>query len=176
MKSRNNVFIATLCALAFAFASAADAGPRFDGGPIHPGGKRSNANPEGGAQISKPQDIPLPVVSVGFAPIGLTLDQTARLNLVNMDVANGITVSCQFMDASGLVLAESSTTLTIGTIFSVDFKSNPAPGEFPQQMRAEVRVQVDILTAGISSDSLRRSLEVFNNNSGETTVYLGGDK
>ena len=46
----------------------------------------------------KPDNI-LPIVSISFAPVGLTLDQTARLNLVNMNVANGITVSWRFMDA-----------------------------------------------------------------------------
>jgi hypothetical protein len=175
MKNQNKIFVGTMCALACAFASVAHAGPVLDGGPSHlPVSVRLNANTGDGGQFSVRQDIPLPVLSVGYAPIGLTLDQTARLNLINMDVANGITVSWKFIDASGAILAGASTTLTLGKIFSVDFKSAQAPGESQQQMRAEVRVQVDILTAGVSSDSLRRSLEVFNNNSGETTVYLGG--
>ena len=121
----------------------------------------------------KPDDI-LPVVSVSFAPVGLTLDQTARLNLVNMNVANGITVSWRFMDAQGTILAQSSTTLGVGKIVSVDFKRHSLPGESPVQLRAEVQVQVDIITYGVPSDGLRRSLEVFNNYTGETTVYMGG--
>ena len=121
----------------------------------------------------KPDDI-LPVVSVSFAPVGLTLDQTARLNLVNMNVANGITVSWRFMDAQGTILAQSSTTLGVGKIVSVDLKRHSLPGESPVQLRAEVQVQVDIITYGVPSDGLRRSLEVFNNYTGETTVYMGG--
>lgn len=91
-----------------------------------------------------------------------------------MNVANGITVSCLFMDATGDILAQSSTTLGTGKIVSVDFKRPSAPGESPVQLRAEVQVQVDIITAGVPSDGLRRGLEVFNNYTGETTVYIGG--
>ena len=159
MKNQNHLFITTLVALAFAFAPVVQAGPRLDGGPTY--------------LRSKPDDI-LPVVSVSFAPVGLTLDQTARLNLVNMNVANGITVSWRFMDAQGTILAQSSTTLGVGKIVSVDFKRHSLPGESPVQLRAEVQVQVDIITYGVPSDGLRRSLEVFNNYTGETTVYMGG--
>ena len=159
MKNQNYLSITTLVALAFAFAPVVQAGPRLDGGPTY--------------LRSKPDNI-LPVVSVSFAPVGLTLDQTARLNLVNMNVANGITVSWRFTDAQGTILAQSSTTLGVGKIVSVDFKRHSLPGESPVQLRAEVQVQVDIITYGVPSDGLRRSLEVFNNYTGETTVYMGG--
>jgi hypothetical protein len=174
VKNRNNVFTATLVALAFALSPVAEAGPRPDGGPVYlPGSKRLDANSDTGTKLGKPDAI-LPVVSISFAPVGLTLNQTARLNLVNMNVANGITVSWRFMDAKGAILAQSSTTLGVGKIISVDFKRQSLPGESPEQLRAEVQVQLDILTYGIPSDSLRRSLEVFDNNSGATTVYMGG--
>jgi hypothetical protein len=91
-----------------------------------------------------------------------------------MNVANGITVSWRFIDAKGTILAQSSTTLGVGKIVSVDFKWQSLPGESPEQLLAEVRAEIDILTYGIPSDSLRRSLEVFDNNSGATTVYMGG--
>jgi hypothetical protein len=161
MKNQNHLFITTLVALAFAFAPVVQAGSRLDGGPTY--------------LRSKPDDI-LPVVSIRFTPVGLTLNQTARLNLVNMDVANGITVSWRFMDANGAILAQSSTTLGVGKIVSVDFKrhSDLLPNEPPELLRAEVQVQVDIITHGVPSDRLRRSLEVFDNNTGETTVYMGG--
>jgi hypothetical protein len=148
-------------------------GPGPDGGPVYlAGSKRVNTNSDAGAKLGKPDAI-LPVVSISFAPVGLTLDQTARLNLVNMNVANGITVSWRFIDAKGTILAQSSTTLGVGKIVSVDFKRQSLPGESPEQLRAEVRAEIDILTYGIPSDSLRRSLEVFDNNSG-ATVYMGG--
>jgi hypothetical protein len=113
----------------------------------------------------------LPGVSIGFAPVGLTMDQTARLNLVNNGVPNGMLIHWRFIDANGLTLAQSAVTLPLGKIVSVDFRR---PGDPPTQLRVEVRAQVDIVTPGIPSESLRRSLEVFNNDTGATTVCMGG--
>jgi hypothetical protein len=175
MKNRNNLCTATLVALAFAFAPGAEAGPRPDGGPIPLlSTARANTASEAGAQFGMPEDILKVVSSINFAPVGLTLSQTARLNLLNADEANGITVSCSFIDANGNTLTQSVTTLSLGKITSLDYKRQPLSGESPEQLRAEVRVQLDILTYGVSSDSLRRSLEVFDNNSGATTVYMAG--
>jgi hypothetical protein len=120
----------------------------------------------------------LPGVRISFAPVGLTMDQTARLNLLNIEVANGMLVSWRFIDANGVTLAQSTVILPLGKIVSVDFRRhgdplppNPDPAE---QIRAEVRAQVDIVSAGVPSESLRRSLEVFNNDTGTTTVCMGG--
>ena len=119
----------------------------------------------------------LPGVSVSFAPVGITMDQTARLNLLNNEVANGIIVSCRFIDSNGVVLSkpQGQLFLPFGKIVSVDFKrsSDPLSKTDPAaQLRAEVRAQVDILTPNVSSESLRRSLEVFNNDTGATTVCM----
>jgi hypothetical protein len=35
-------------------------------------------------------------VSISFAPVGITMDQTERLNLVNMDVLNGMLIRRSF--------------------------------------------------------------------------------
>ena len=174
MKNRNTVLAATVIALAFAVAPGVEGAPKPDGGPVQQSSTaRGNASNKAGAQSGMPENI-LPLASISFAPVGLTFGQTARLNLVNMDVANGITVSCRFIDAGGLTLAQSVITLSLGKIASVDFKRGDPPGESPELLRAEVRAQIDIFTYGVSSDSLRRSLEVFNNDSGATTVFMGG--
>jgi hypothetical protein len=112
----------------------------------------------------------LPGVSISFAPVGITMNQTARVNLVNIDVPNGMLVSWRFIGVTGLTLAQVTVTLPMGKIVSVDFKR---PGD-PIQSRAEVRAQVDIVNPGVPSESLRRSLEVFNNDTGATTVCIGG--
>ena len=88
------------------------------------------------------------------------MDQTARLNFVNIGVPNGMLINRRFIDDSGLTLAQSTVTLPLGKIVSVDFRRLGGP------LRAEVRAQVDILTPGTPSESLRRSLEVFNNATG----------
>jgi len=118
----------------------------------------------------------LPGVKIGFAPVGITMDQTARLNLVNVDVPNGMFINWRFIDAGGLTLAQSTVMLPLGKIVSVDFRrpGSPLPPNAPDLIRAEVRAQVEIVSPGIPSESLRRSLEIFNNNTGATTVYMGG--
>jgi hypothetical protein len=120
----------------------------------------------------------LPGVSISFAPVGLTMDQTARLNLVNIGAPNGMLVSWRFIDASGFTLAQSVVTLPFGKIVSVDYRRNgnplPPNTDPPEQIRAEVRAQVDIVNPGVPSESLRRSLELFNNDTGATTVCMGG--
>jgi len=120
----------------------------------------------------------LPGVSVTFAPVGLTMDQTARLNLVNIGAPNGMLVSWRFIDASGFTLAQSVVTLPFGKIVSVDYRRNgnplPPNTDPSEQIRAEVRAQVDIVNPGVPSESLRRSLELFNNDTGATTVCMGG--
>ena len=172
MKNQRMLFTATMLALAFALAPGVEANPRLDGGPTR-FMARANASRNGGAPSGVPANI-LPIATISLAPVGLTTAQTARVNLVNINVANGITVSCSFIDASGNTLAQSVTTLSLNEITSFDFKRGDPPGESPQQLRAEVRVQLDIFTDGVSSDSLHRSLEVFDNSSGATTVYIGG--
>ena len=120
----------------------------------------------------------LPGVRIGFAPVGLTMDQTVRLNLVNIDIPNGMLINWRFIDASGLTLAQSVVTLPLGKIVSVDFRRHGVPlpptTDPAEQIRAEVRAQVDIINPGVPSESLRRSLEIFNNDTGATTVFMGG--
>jgi hypothetical protein len=118
----------------------------------------------------------LPGVSIGFAPVGITMDQTARLNLVNIDVPNGMFINWRFIDTSGLTLAQAAVMLPMGKIVSVDFRrpGGPLPPNTPDLIRAEVRAQVQVVNPGIPNESLRRSLEVFNNNTGATTVCMGG--
>jgi hypothetical protein len=109
----------------------------------------------------------LPPVTIGFAPFGLTLTQTARLDLVNISMPNGMLVNWRFIDASGGTLAQSSVILPLNKIVSVDYRPQGSA------RRAEVRAQVDILTANVPSQSLRRSLQLFNNDTGATTVFIG---
>ena len=118
----------------------------------------------------------LPGIRIGFAPVGMTMNQTTRLNLVNVDVPNGMLITWRFIDASGLTLAQSAVMLPLGKIVLVDFRrpGSPLPPNAPDLIRAEVRAQVEIVSAGIPSESLRRSLEIFNNDTGATTVYMGG--
>jgi hypothetical protein len=128
-----------------------------------------------GATQTKAKILP---VSISFAPVGITMDQTERLNLVSMDVLNGMLIRWSFIDASGVTLAQSTLILPLGKIVSIDFKRHrdplPANADPAVQIRAEIRAKVDILTPNVPSESLRRSREVFNNDSEATTVCMGG--
>jgi hypothetical protein len=110
----------------------------------------------------------LPGIKIGLAPVGITMNQTARLNLVNVGVPTGMLIHWEFIDANGVMLAQSVVTLPLNQIVSFDFRRQGGA------LRAEVRAQVDIVDASIPSESLRRSLEVFNNDTGVTTVFMGG--
>jgi hypothetical protein len=118
--------------------------------------------------IAQTQADILPVGTIDLAPVGLTMDQTARLNLVNLNVANGTLINWRFIDASGATLSQAAVMLPMGKIVSVDYKRQGGP------LRAEVRAEVEIRTPGVPIESLRRSLEVFNNDTGATTVFMGG--
>jgi len=80
----------------------------------------------------------LPDVTISFAPVGLTMDQTARLNFVNNDVPNGMFINWRFIDASGLTLAQSTIMLPLVKIVSVDFRrpGGPLPPNAPDMIRA----------------------------------------
>ena len=118
MKNRKTLSILTVLAVAFALAPGTEAARQPEGGPAHHSSTARNASSEAGAPSKMPDNI-LPIASISFAPVGLTFGQTARLNLVNMHVANGITVSCRFIDASGVTLSQSVMTLSLGKITSV---------------------------------------------------------
>src|SRR4029077_2174461 len=126
MKNRNMQFAAIVLVLAFALAPIVQARPGPSPGPTYP-----PAN----------EDI-LPTVSISFAPIGLTMGQTARLNLFNLNVANGITVKCRFIDEGNNTLAESAGALSKGKDTSVCFEAHQDPlpaGGAPGPPRGEVR-------------------------------------
>lgn len=166
MKNRNIEFAALMLVLAFMLAPIVEARPGPSPGPTRPpANERVNAS----------SDNILPVATISFAPIGLTFGQTARINLVNLNVANGMTVSCRFIDDGNNTLAQSTVTLSMGKITSVDFRRRePLPdAQLFGPLRIEVRAEIQILTFDVSSDSLRQSLEVFDTVSGATSVYLG---
>src|SRR5262245_20934760 len=117
--------------------------------------------------VSVRADI-LPTQSVEFAPVGIAMDQTARLNLVNLGVPGGLFVNWSAIDANGNTVTQSSVTLPLGQIVSVDYKRQLGP------LRAEMRIRVDILGPSAPAGSLRTSLEVFSNATGATSVFMGG--
>jgi hypothetical protein len=116
----------------------------------------------------------LPGVSIGFAPVGLTMEQTARLNFVNVGEPGGLFINWAFIDADGNVLARSSVTLPLGK--TVSFAYCPGclhdAGQATGGPLPKVRVQVDILNPNVPAKCLSASLEIVDNVTRATTVFM----
>jgi len=80
-----------------------------------------------------------PPVNVSFAPVGLTMNQTARVNLVNLGVPNGMLIRWSFIDATGVILAQSTAVLQMGKIVSVDFKRQGPLSPVRTEVQARLR-------------------------------------
>ena len=106
---------------------------------------------------------------VNWRPVGITLGQTARLTFANIGETRGFVVNCRFIDADGMIVARSERPLTIpfGKMVSVDLDRDTLPRP---EARVQIRAEVDVLTSG-NPDKLSTSLEVFDNDTGKTTVY-----
>jgi hypothetical protein len=105
------------------------------------------------------------------SPVGITLGQTARLTFANVGEPRGIVVDWRFIDAEGVIVARSERPLTIpfGKMVSVDLDWDTLPQPDP---RVQIRAQVEVLTPGNPNKNLSSSLEVFDNDTGKTTVFV----
>jgi hypothetical protein len=105
-------------------------------------------------------------------PVGLTLGQTLRLNFVNIGDPNQIIINYRILDANGVVLAQSEQPLAVpfGRIVSVDLNRDSIPNY--RDPRIQIRAQVEIRTRTDLSN-LRTSLELFDNDTGRTAVFVG---
>ena|SRR5438876_3715110 len=103
--------------------------------------------------------------------VGITFGQTARLNFANVGEVNGIVINYRIIDADGVTLAQSERPLTVplGRIVSVDLNRDTLPGSDP---RIQIRVEFELRTR-TDLANLRTSLEVFDNDTGRTTVFIG---
>jgi hypothetical protein len=117
----------------------------------------------------------LPNPSLELAPVGLTMDQSARLNLVNVGATGGLFINWSFIDANGNILERSAVTLPVGK--TVSFAYCPGcdrAGQATGGSDLKVRVHVDILNPNVPAESLRASLEIVDNATGATTVCTAG--
>jgi len=125
-----------------------------------------------------------PGPGIGFALMGVTTGQSARLNALNMGSRSSTqdsscSVQLQFLDAQGVVLKQTLVTLSPGKGTSLDLSRNQVPGAGP---RAEIRALVLFGYSGGAppgSEVLRQfdcnivpSIEVYDNNTGRTSYIL----
>ena len=110
-------------------------------------------------------------IIINWRPVGLTFGQTARLTFANIGEIRGIVINWRFIDADGEIVATSERTLTIpfGKMVSVDLDRNTLPRP---EARVQIRAEVEVLTHGNPRNDLSTSLEVFDNDTGKTTVFF----
>lgn len=108
---------------------------------------------------------------IDWRPVGFTRGQTARLTFANIGETHGIIINWRFIDADGEIVATSERTITIpfGKMVSVDLDRNTLPRP---EARVQIRAEVEVLTHGNPRNDLSTSLEVFDNDTGKTTVFF----
>jgi hypothetical protein len=106
---------------------------------------------------------------IDWRPVGITFDQTARLTFANIGEARGIVIDWRFIDADGTIIARSEPlTIPVGKMVSVDLDRDTLNRNEP---RVQIRAEVQVLTPGNPRNDLSMSLEVFDNDTGKTTVF-----
>src|SRR6266581_4107052 len=78
-----------------------------------------------------------PGPGIGFALMGVTTGQSARLNALNMGSRSSTQdsscgVQLQFLDAQGVVLKQTLVTVSPGKGISLDLSRNQVPGAGPR--------------------------------------------
>jgi hypothetical protein len=107
------------------------------------------------------------IVIVGGRPVGITSGQTARVTAANTGT-RAIIISGTFLDSGGTVLAQfDSQVIEPGKMMSFDLNADDI-------VRENNRIQIRVVLSGDRLRGLLASTEVFENDTGKTTVFLGG--
>ncbi len=118
-----------------------------------------------------------------FGMVGIAEGQTARLNLVNLippgppDVTpDPCRAKLQFLDGDGNVVASRLVRLEAGHAAFLDFAPTFVPvntvGDVAAPVRAEIRANVELGVAGLPPGPCRATLEIFDNTTARTTVFV----
>ena len=99
-------------------------------------------------------------------PVGITFGQTARLTSANIGT-RAIIIDWTFLDGEGAVLAQFARQLIEpGKMMSFDLNADDI-------VRENNRIQIRVVISGDTSKGLLTSTEVFENDTGKTTVFIG---
>ncbi len=118
-----------------------------------------------------------------FGMVGIAEGQTARLNLVNLYPPgppifppDPCRAELQFIDADGNVVASRLVRLAAGHAAFLDFTPTFVPvntiGDAVAPLRAEIRANVNLGVAGLPPGPCRATLEIFDNVTARTTVFV----
>ena len=100
-----------------------------------------------------------------YRPVGITFGQTARVTSANTGT-RAIIIDYTFLDGEGAVLAQLvGQVIDPGKMLSFDLNADDV-------VREGERIQIRVVISADSSRGLLTSTEVFNNDTGETTVFV----
>jgi hypothetical protein len=102
-----------------------------------------------------------------YRPVGITFGQTARVTSANTGT-RAIIIDYTFLDGEGAVLAQfARQVIEPGKMMSFDLNADDI-------VRENNRIQIRVVISGDTLRGLLTSTEVFENDTGKTTVFLGG--
>ena len=100
-------------------------------------------------------------------PVGITFGQTARVTAANTGT-RAIVIDWTVLDSEGTVLGQLvRQVIQPGKMMSFDLNADDI-------VRENNRIQIRVVISGDTLRGLLTSTEVFENDTGKTTVFLGG--
>ena len=106
------------------------------------------------------------LVVIGGRPVGITFGQTARVTAANTGT-RAIIVDWTVLDSEGAVLGQLvRQVIQPGKMMSFDLNADDI-------VRENSRIQIRVVVSGDTLRGLLASTEVFENDTGKTTVFIG---
>jgi hypothetical protein len=106
-------------------------------------------------------------IVINWRPVGITLGQTARVTAANTGTTTVTITGMTFLDSEGTVLAQfARQVIEPGKMMSFDLNADDL-------IRESSRLEIRIVLSADTSKGLVRSTEVFENDTGKTTVFYG---
>jgi hypothetical protein len=106
------------------------------------------------------------LVVIGGRPVGITFGQTARVTAANTGT-RAIIINYTILDSMGTVLGRlDGQSIEPGKMMSFDLNADTI-------VREGERIQIRIVISGDTLRGLLASTEVFENDTGKTTVFIG---
>jgi len=106
------------------------------------------------------------LVVIGGRPVGITFGQTARMTAANTGT-RVIVVDWTVLDSEGTVLAQlAGQVIEPAKMMSFDLNADAV-------VREGERIQIRVVISASTSRGLLTSTEVFENDTGKTTVFIG---
>jgi hypothetical protein len=106
------------------------------------------------------------IIIIGGRPVGITFGQTVRVTSANTGT-RAFVIDWTVLDSEGAVLAQLvGQVIDPGKMMSFDLNADDV-------VREGERIQIRVVISGDTLRGLLASTEVFENDTGKTTVFIG---